>query len=379
MVSGVVVSAVDGTPLPGATLRAGEAAVVTDAAGMFRLEAINPSVISVVKPAWTDQVVDWDGQANLRVELEPFVVRALRASAGVVSDPQKFAELLALTKGTTVNALVFDTKDEADRVLYRTEVEFAYQLGRVDEVYDPVELLSRAKGAGLYTITRIVTFEDPIWARAVPEAKLAGAWVDAADPANWLYPIALAVEACSLGFDEIQFDYVRFPSGRTAGRAAGLVPQTEAERVAAISGFLAAAAAELHPMGCALSAAIFGIVLSSVDDQRLGQTPEAISGVTDAISPMLYPSHYDSGWLGLENPNSHPAFVVGNALDSGIPRMAPGSQMRPWIQGFYYNAGQVLAQIAEAERVNAGWIIWNALGNYDRSWLPVFEDSEPEG
>lgn len=371
--SGQVVSAVDQSPLSGALVSVGESEVRTGPDGRFVLESVLAAPIEVSRPVWISQTVEWPDTppaSGVEIALDPFVARALRVSSNIAEDAGLFEALLTTASETTVNALVFDTKDESDRVLYKTSVPLALKIGSVESLYDPVDLVARAKAEGLYTITRIVTFEDPAWAAAVPEARLAGSWVDASNEANWDYPIALAVEACSFGFDEIQFDYVRFPSGRTAAQARDLVPQTSQERVAAISGFLAKAKEQLHPMGCGVSAAIFGIVLSSVDDQRLGQTPEGISAVADVISPMLYPSHYNSGWLGLDNPNSHPGVVVGDALDSGMPRLAPGSLMRPWIQGFYYDAEQVLAQIAEAERHGAGWIIWNVFGNYERSWLP---------
>ena len=271
---------------------------------------------------------------------------------------------------TTVNALVFDTKDETDRVLYETNVAFAHEIGAAQPVYDPEPLLADARARGLYTITRIVTFEDTTWAAADPEAKLAGAWVDAGDEANWSYPIDLAVEACQLGFDEIQFDYVRFPSGRTAEAAAALVPATAEARSAAIGGFLGQARERLLAEGCGVSAAIFGIVMTSNTDERLGQTPETVSPSVDALSPMLYPSHYSPGWLGFADPNDHPGPVIANALDGGVGRVSADTVVRPWLQGFYYNGPQVLEQIEEAEARGAGWIIWNASGRYSAEWLP---------
>lgn len=372
-IDGVVVSAVDGRALAGASVVVGgEALATTGQDGRFSvLVGHVDDVIEVRRPVWADAAVDVpvDG-GSLEVALEPVVVRGLRVSQQVAADDDAFAALLELAEGTTVNALVFDTKDEDDLVLYDTEVAFAHEIDAVGSVYDPVERLAQARDRGLYTVTRIVTFEDPVWAGAVPEAALAGHWVDAADPDNWAYPLALAEEACALGFDEVQFDYVRFPSGETAARAADLVPATADERVAAISGFLGAARELLHPMGCGVSAAIFGIVMSSETDERLGQTPEGMSGVVDAVSPMVYPSHYSPGWLGFADPNDHPGPVVAHALDTGGPRLEAPTLLRPWIQGFYYNGSQVQAQILEAEQRGAGWIIWNFFGEYRRDWLP---------
>lgn len=371
-VRGQVVSALDGGPLAGTTVSAAGVVAVTGDDGRFELADIGAAdAVSASRPAWETTTVELpDTAAPLVIELDPFVVRALRVSSYVAADPDEYADLLELVDETVVNALVFDTKDETDRVLYETDVELAHEIGSVDPMYDPADLLAEARSRDLYTITRIVTFEDATWARGVPGAALGGGWVDAARRANWDYPLDLAVEACELGFDEIQFDYIRFPAGRLSARTIAAVPATEAERVAAISGFLAEARSRLHDRGCGVSAAIFGIVMSSETDERLGQTPEAVSAVVDAVSPMVYPSHYSPGWLGYADPNDHPGPVVAHALDTGSVRMAPGSLLRPWLQGFYYNGAQVQAQIAEAEARGAGWIIWNASGAYGRSWLP---------
>lgn len=303
----------------------------------------------------------------------PEVVRGVRVSREVAADPDRFAALLDLIEPTTVNALVFDTKDETGTVLYDTEVAEAARLGAVTPVYDPVELLAEAVERGLYPLTRVVTFEDRVWAAADPEAKLAGHWVDAGNEANWAYPLDLAEEACRLGFAEIQFDYVRFPAGRTAEVAASRVPRTSDERAAVIGAFLRAARERLEPLGCAASAAIFGIVMSSPGDEGIGQVVEVVGAEVDAVSPMLYPSHYGPGWLGFADPNDHPGPVIADALDDGMPRVPGGTQTRPWIQAFYYNGAQIGAQITEAETRGAGWLLWNASGNYRADWLPLAE------
>lgn len=371
-VRGTVISSVDGAPLAEATVSANGVSVVTDADGSFVLTGVTAeNLITVERPVWQARSVELSASdETLVVELEPVVVRALRVSRYVAADPAAFENILQLADQSVVNALVFDTKDETDTVLYDTGVAFANETGAVDAVYEPALLLAKAKEHDLYTITRIVTFEDSTWVRSDPEAKLAGAWVDASNRENWTYPIELAVEACMLGFDEIQFDYVRFPAGRTAVSAAQLIPSTAEDRAAVIADFLGEARSQLHPLGCGVSAAVFGIVMSSDTDEGIGQTPETVSAAVDAVSPMLYPSHYSSGWLGFADPNDHPGPVVAHALDSGADRMAPSSLMRPWLQGFYYGGTDVLEQIRETEARGAGWIIWNASGRYELDWLP---------
>lgn len=368
---GVVRSAIDGVVLPETSITAGDTRIETDDDGRFVLTAPAGSVLTVSRPVWGEVEVEvpTDG-AELEIELEPVVVRGVRVAKDVAADPERFDDLLTLIEGTTVNTLVFDTKDETNFVLYDTDVALARTIGAVDAVYDPAELLGLARERNLYTVTRIVTFEDRLWADGVPEAKLAGSWVDASDEANWAYPLALAEEACALGFDEIQFDYVRFPAGRTADIAASQLPGTSDERAAVIQEFLTEARERIRPEGCGVSAAIFGIVMSSETDEGIGQTPETVSPVVDAVSPMLYPSHYGPGWLGFADPNDHPGPVIAHALDTGEPKLDPAVLVRPWIQGFEYNGQQVQAQINESEARGAGWIIWNYPGNYRRDWLP---------
>ena len=372
-IEGTVRSAVDGSPLTAAVVSAADDHVATGADGRFELSVPVGETLTVERPVWGTverTITAGDDGAELTIELEPVVVRGLRVAKNVAGDRQRFDELLTLIEGTTVNTLVFDTKDETNVVLYDTEVDFAHRIGAVEAVYEPAELLALARERDLYAVTRIVTFEDEGWARAAPEAKLAGSWVDASNEANWAYPLALAEEACALGFDEVQFDYVRFPAGRTAEAAAALLPPSSEARADVIARFLGEARDRLHPQGCGVSAAIFGIVMSSTTDEGIGQTPETVSSAVDAVSPMLYPSHYGPGWLGFADPNDHPGPVIAHALDTGDSKVGPTVLVRPWLQGFGYNGEQVLAQINESEARGAGWIIWNYLGNYRRDWLP---------
>ncbi len=371
----VAVVGPDGVGLPDATVSVGEEQATSGSDGTVEFTGIDPAPIEVSRFGWMPTSVDWTGNEDtVRVTVEPRIVRGLRVSSYVAAEPEQFAGLLELAAASTVNTLVFDTKDESSWVLYESSSQFAADIGTVNPMYDPKELIAMAKDQGLYTITRIVTFEDDRWVKARPEHKLAGRWIDPTIVEGWEYPLQLAVEACEIGFDEIQFDYVRFPAGRTATFAQAKKPLSEEERVAAISAFLTEARSRLHPIGCALSADIFAIVLSSPNDQGIGQRPEDVSAIVDAVSPMIYPSHYSDGWLGFPSPNDHPGPVVANALDDGIPRMGVGTAMRPWLQAFYYNGSQVLAEINEAEKRGVGWILWNAGGNYGESWLPPAEE-----
>ncbi|MCP3994081.1 MAG: hypothetical protein GY722_03310 [bacterium] len=370
----VTVTDAAGVGITDAVVIIGEEEAMTAEDGVAAFIGIPPAPISISRIGWLPTETAWDGgEAEVTAAIERRVVRALRVSSYVAADREQFDALLDLAARSTVNAFVFDTKDESSYVLYESASEFAASIGSINPMYEPTELIEAAKDAGLYTITRIVTFEDDIWVRERPDHKLAGTWADPTNRDTWEYPLELAVEACRLGFDEIQFDYVRFPAGRTAAAANARRPTTQEERVSTIQSFLTEARDLLHPMGCALSADIFAIVLSTPNDQGIGQMPEAVSAVVDAVSPMIYPSHYSDGWLGFPDPNDYPGPVVANALDAGIPRLNEYTEMRPWLQAFYYTADQILAEIEEAESRGSGWILWNAGGNYAESWLPAAE------
>ncbi len=366
-----VVSAPSGLPLKDAIVSIAGISAVTGSDGVFTLESVPAGTVTVDRPAWMPTEVTFAGEQTMDVQLEPRTVRALRVSSYTSMEPDKFAALLDLAEGTTVNALAFDTKDETGYVLYETTSQIAAEIGSTNPQYDPREQIAMAKDRGLYTITRIVTFEDRVWSAAKPEDKLAWIWMDPLNQSNWTYPLELAEEACELGFDEIQFDYVRFPAGKTAAAAERKRPTTADDRVGAITGFLSAAVERLHPLGCAVSADIFAIVMSSPGDEGIGQRIEELSRTIDAISPMIYPSHYSDGWLGFANPNNHPGPVVAFALDRAIPRWEGTAILRPYLQAFYYNGSQIGAQIAEAEARGLGWLLWNAGGDYAESWLPV--------
>lgn len=361
----------DGDGLAGATVTIGEQRAMTDVNGWFVVERALRGPMTISRPTWTTLETEWDGIAAT-IEMEPFVVRGIRAGR-VVLNEDRFDQILDLAEQSAVNTIVFDTKDESGQVLYDSQVPLASEIGAINVLYDPEELIAQAHARGLYAITRIVTFEDNVWADS-GDAQIIGAWVDARNEANWQYPIALGVEACEMGFDEIQFDYVRFPAGKTGGELNRRENLTQEIRVGAIESFLESAREQISPLGCGVSAAVFAITMSALDDQGIGQKPEELSIHLDAISPMIYPSHYGAGWLGLDNPNEHNATVTADALDDGSPRLAATTLMRPWLQGFYYNASEVLEGIAVSERRGFGWLLWNANGNYDLAWLPTDDD-----
>jgi len=366
-----------GFGLPAALVSLGNTEVVTDDLGRFEITQASPGVIEVERPGWVGTVQDWGGETLvLEIRLEPRIIRALHIGYNVYQDRALWDELLTVADTTVVNAFVIDVKDESGNVLYDTGVDLAHEIGAVYELFDVHSVVEQMTERDLYKIARIVTFQDPIAARSVedmavydtavdgPYRKHNQYFLDPTDQQAREYGLSLAEDACRAGFDEIQFDYVRFPDGYPATAVFDL-GDAEDIRIGAITSFLAEATDRLHPLGCLVGADIFGFITSVAGDGGIGQEFNTLSATADVVSPMVYPSHYSSGWFGFKVPNDHPGEVVGQALDAGLGRVEGQSVIRPWLQDFYYTPSQVREQIEAAEARSLGWMLWNAASRFE--------------
>jgi hypothetical protein len=375
-----------GNGVPGAFVSLGDMTVETADFGSFEIVAATPGMVEVTKPTWETTQFEWDGSSERAdIDMQPFLVKGLRIFGYDTSDEQ-YADLLRLADETVVNAFVFDTKNEFGEVMYLSEDEQAFPMEAIINKYDVHERLAMAKEHGLYTITRIVTFQDVFVGRhypdhAVQDISTGGVWqtwegrtwIDPTNRDSWDYPIRLGIEACEFGFDEIQFDYVRFPTDGLTANAVYKDPEAAASqegRVATIAAFLEEARSQISPLGCAISADIFSIVMSVGNDQGIGQKIEELSYSVDALSPMLYPSHYGSGWLNLDNPNDHPETVMREALDKSVNRLEGGAHMRPWLQAFAWSTEQMREAIETADSYGIGWLLWNSKGEFEQASIP---------
>ena len=377
----------NGNGVVGATVTINDRTVTTGDFGSFEVVEAMPGTVHVEKAAWVSSSAEWDGdRRRLDVKMDAFMVRGLRVDPRTAGDDEAFARILEFADASTVNALVFDTKIELGNVVHEIDgYDEPAAIGALQPVYSAHERLAQAKAHGLYTITRIVTWQDPYASLHRNEYAMHNTidgdtwvtwtgmgWMDPTDRRSWEYPIELGVAACKMGFDEIQFDYVRFPSDGDINTAVYDDPTmlTPEGRVLIVGEFLSTARERINAAGCAVSADIFAIILSVRDEQGIGQKVEELSYTVDAVSPMVYPSHYGHGWMNFENPNDHPAEVVGEALNSGMIRMEGGALLRPWIQGFAWTGAQVREAIAAAEDRNMGWLLWNQLSYFELDWLP---------
>ncbi|MEA1902077.1 MAG: putative glycoside hydrolase [Actinomycetota bacterium] len=378
---GLVVD-VEGVPVEGAVIQAGPSSGVSDAEGRFSLRGAEPGIVTVERPAWLTTTFTWDGGVGEALaEMTQFTARAVHISGEAVSE--RFEEFLRMADTTELNAVMIDLKDEEGIIWYKTTNQTSIAAGSNHGAYDLKAVVERAHARGLYAIGRLVLFNDPKVAQAVPSMAIWDTTTDApfssrgqyfldpTDPDARAFGIELAAEACAAGLDEIQFDYVRFPDVPVETRATMRFDEelTDEVRLSTIPAFLSEAVNVLHPMGCAVAADVFGFLTTDTSDGYIGQTWEDIANIVDVVSPMVYPSHYGPGWFQKENPNDHPADVVDEALSDGMDRLPRSVVVRPWLQDFGYDESQVRAQITSAERYDLGWMLWNAKSNVTVSAL----------
>jgi hypothetical protein len=376
----------EGRPVAGATVTLGEAIATTGEDGTYRLGAVPDSgTIQIRKVGYRDFSGPLPDSLVFDARLETFTVRAIYVTAHTASNDEYWAEMLEICEQTEVNAIVLDLKDSAGMVYYDTQVPLAAEIGARRPVFDVQQKLKDMRDRGIYSIARIVVFEDPLLAEQRPELAIKDAstgglwttwnglaWVNAHQRPVWEYNAQLAVEAANLGFDEIQLDYIRFPSDGMLELADYGSEFDDETRLEAITGFLAVMQSALAPTGSLLAVDIFGITMWEDGDGGIGQNFPAIAPYVDVVCPMIYPSHFWPGSIGLDIPNNHPYEVIFSSLQSGAD-MAPDARhkLRPWLQDFSYGEGieygdaEVAAQIQAAEDFGAnGWMIWNPSNDY---------------
>jgi hypothetical protein len=387
----VIIDAVSRAPIEGAVVVASGQMVRTDREGMAYLPA-PPSHLAVRAVGYgrTEADIAEKTPATSVIRLSRVTPKALYLSVYGIGDARLRNNALKLLKETELNALVIDVKGDRGIVPYHSRVARASEVGaqRTITVRDLGSLIASLHARGIYTIARLVTFKDdklarahPDWAVRAPSRQLwfdreGLAWSDPFRQEVWTYNLDLAEEAARLGFDEIQFDYVRFPDepGLTFSR-----PSTRDNRVAAVTGFLSAAAKRLGPYNVFVSADVFGYVLWNADDTSIGQRLGDLAGAIDYISPMLYASAFQFGVPGYRNPVAHPYEVVSLSLRHAQRRTGlPGARFRPWLQAFddyafggrHFGARQIAEQIQAAEECGSnGWMLWNPRNVYTADGL----------
>ncbi|WP_235775373.1 MULTISPECIES: putative glycoside hydrolase [Paenibacillus] len=302
--------------------------------------------------------------------------------------------LMDLIDKTELNAMVIDIKDDAGYITYKTDNAELQKLGKPQPfIGDINKLMERLKKHDVYPIARIVVFKDTVLAKKNPELSFVksdgsvwsnskgDSFVNPYNEAVWKYNVDIAKEAVKLGFKEIQFDYVRFPEGfekRADSLKYTKVPGKS--RVDIVGDFVKYAKQELNPLGVRVSVDIFGYAASVPAAEGIGQDFVKISKNVDVISPMIYPSHYSTGWFNVKDPDKNPyATIKGSMVDTHKKLDPLGSYkptIRPWIQDFTaswlgsghyikYGKQQVEDQIRALKEENVDeFLLWNANNRY---------------
>ncbi len=308
--------------------------------------------------------------------------------------------MICLLRETELNALVIDIKGDRGWIAYPSSVALAQEIGvqKVIPARNADEIIRSLKSMGVYLIARIVVFKDNPLALAKPSfaVKTSGgglfrdrqhlAWADPFQPEVWSYNLDIAEEAARKGFDEIQFDYVRFPDAR------GLVfskPNNRENRVQAISGFFRAARKRLAPHNVFLAGDIFGYVCWNPGDTEIGQQIETIVHDVDYVCPMLYPSGFQFGIPGYRKAAAHPYEIVKLSLDKAFSRTNVDKRhFRPWLQAFrdyafdrrVYGPQEIRTQIRAAEEFGSdGWMLWNPHNVYPSAGFRPKKPFAPSG
>ncbi len=287
-----------------------------------------------------------------------------------------------------MNAIVLDAKDYMGPVSYPTKVRLALETGAANDppIPDYARAIRFAHARGILVIARIPCFHDPWAAKHAPRLSLMNksgrpfqmGWTDPSNVEVQDYVVDLVKEAVELGADEVQLDYVRFPV-QAHGIANAAMPAPDGHRSQAMKAFVHRVHEVTQAKHVPLSLDLFGVTATGEvsDIEALGQNLSVLASEAEAVSPMVYPSHYARGWNGFAEPGAHPE-IIGIGTKAALEKLRAGhvksSIVRPWLQASSYktpNYGPqyVLDEIKSAEASGAvGWLFWDPANSYWPVW-----------
>lgn len=335
----------------------------------------------------------------------PVEAKGVYLSPDVAKNSAYMEELLYYLDTTELNAVVIDVKADSGAIVYAMENETAKEIGALRSIVNMPSIVKTLKDHGVYVIARLVAFKDPILAKAKPELTFYNqdgskfydtsnsAWVSPYKHEVWEYLAEVGISCADIGFDEINYDYMRFPTDGVANINWGVEAETKTKTEAITEG-IKYLCETLRMHDVYVSADVYGIVISSkLDAAAVGQDYKEMSRYLDYICPMIYPSHYGFGYAGIPYPDKEPAKIIKMALNSSnkkiaeIPEYQHRAICRPWLQDFtasylgtkngedrylVYDAEVLRIQMeATYESGLTDWLLWNAGGYYtEDAWLP---------
>ncbi len=376
------------------------------------IQLAQTSDTEVEKVVVPEKITDFNGDIENQKPLPnpPEVIKAVYATGWTAGGVQGLNRMIELIKSTELNAIIIDIKDYSGQMSYRTDIPQVEEYGKDRElkILRPNAMIKKLHDNGIYVIARQTIFQDPILAAARPDLALMSAatgkqwrdnlkvmWMDPAGKETWDYNIAIAKDASARGFDEINFDYIRFASDGKLNDIKYPFWDEKTLKRYIIRDFWKYLRQSLPD--AKISADLFGLVTLNYGDVGIGQNIDDAFHYFDAIAPMVYPSHYQKGFDGYANPADHPYAIVYKSMLEANERLkhyiinAENStsterylvkkpQLRPWLQDFNlgatYTADMVKAQInatyAAATGTPAGWMLWDPRNIYTKGAL-LFE------
>jgi hypothetical protein len=387
--SAVLLDANSSLPVKNAIISDSAHDIRSDANGSFFLDS-NETLYHV--KAYGYRPYSFSSDLNTtKIYLRPIKVKALYLTFwGASNNSKTLKNILELIDKTEANAIVVDIKNEYGSTLFLTSFKQANSYGAHNDRTnrDIKKFMKTMKEKNIYTIARIVTFKDEL--QAVNNLDYAIkrddanqtiwrnhdniAWVDPFDERSHDYTISIAEEAAKVGFDEINFDYIRFPAKK------GLLyskKNSQKNRIKAIGRFLDKARARLRKYGVFISVDTYGNICWAKDDNGIGQTVSSLASHADYLAPMLYPSGFSSGSFYFKYPSEYPYVVVFRSIKTIRDRI-PSERVRPWLQYFRdytrrkkeYKRDEIQAQIRATEDAGAnGWMMWSPSSKYSLECL----------
>ena len=303
-------------------------------------------------------------------------IRGIYLNGYLFNNPSKRESIEKILTNTDVNTLVIDVKTDNGHILFDTEIDEVIYLNNERIKFTKNDLQELKEIKDIYLVGRLVVFQDPLFAKVFPDEAVFDSrlnkpysqngqfFLDPSSKKVQDYIINIAIESCRLGFDEIQYDYIRYPDSSSKFMQFDTKNDFE-NRVNNINSFLSKSRQLLHNEGCLLSADTFGYILTNKQDGGIGQNLETIIENVDFISPMVYPSHYTNGSFGYQNPNEHPYEVITAALTDALDRGVDKDKIRPFLQGFWHSNEDIRNNIKAASDLEMDWLIWNILSVYE--------------
>lgn len=326
----------------------------------------------------------------------PKAVKSIYMTQCIAGNKRLRARLVKLAQDTEINAIVINIKDETGKVAIKTDnplfaKAYATARCRASDMKDFVAFLHRND---IYAIARIAVFQDPDLVKKHPEWAVKRAsdgavwrdrkgitWLEVKATPVWDYVAALAEEAEKIGFDEINFDYVRFPSdGNMSDIAYTYFDSSEETKADAVKDFFRGIHERTKDLGIPISVDLFGMASTNYDDLGIGQILENALPYFDFVTLMVYPSHYPPGYHGYKQPATVPYKIVKYNMDMAVSRAIAAdsdpAKIRPWIQDF--NLGAIYDELMIRAQIQAtydaglnSWMSWDPRNIYTTgAYLP---------